>query len=181
MILSLREALALLQAWRAGDQTALEKLTPLIYNDLRRLASRFIRRERIDHTLQPTALVHETYLRLADKGQPLWQDRAHFYAVAALLMRRILVDHARVHRSARRGFGLPKLSLDEPATLKRERVVADIVSLDESLKVFEEGVGLARHCAKYLADAERRIELLAKDETGALSQKPFAFSADEEP
>ena len=122
----------LLKAWREGDPTALEKLTPLVYDDLRRLAYRFIRRERADHTLQPTALVHEAYLRLADKRQPRWQDRSHFYAVAAQLMRRILVDHARTHRSAKRGFGFPKLSLDEPSALKGEPAV-DVVSLDESL------------------------------------------------
>ena len=122
----------LLKAWREGDPAALEKLTPLVYDDLRRLACRFIRNERPDHTLQPTALVHEAYLRLADKKQPQWQDRAHFYAVAAQLMRRILVDHARVYRAAKRGLGLPKLSLDEPATLK-PGPVADVVSLDESL------------------------------------------------
>ena len=122
----------LLKAWREGDQTALERLTPLVYNDLRRIARRFIRLERVDHTLQPTALVHEAYLRLADKAQPQWQDRAHFYAVAGLLMRRILVDHARLHRSAKRGFGLPKLSLDDPCSRTTEPV-ADILSLDDSL------------------------------------------------
>jgi RNA polymerase sigma factor (TIGR02999 family) len=122
----------LLKAWREGDPEALEKLTPLVYDDLRRLASRFIRRERPDHTLQPTALVHEAYLRLADKKQPQWEDRAHFYAVAAQLMRRILVDHARIHRSAKRGLGIPRLSLDEPSAHK-QGPVADVLSLDESL------------------------------------------------
>lgn len=122
----------LLRAWRGGDQSALEKLTPLVYDDLRRLASRFIRRERPDHTLQPTALVHEAYLRLADKRRPQWQDRAHFYAVAAQLMRRILVDHARGYRAAKRGLGLPKLSLDEPSAVN-QGAVADVLSLDESL------------------------------------------------
>jgi len=122
----------LLRAWREGDPTALEKLTPLVYDDLRRLAYRYIRRERPDHTLQPTALVHEAYLRLADKAQPRWQDRAHFYAVAAQLMRRILVDHARAHHSAKRGHGIPTLSLDEPGAMNTGQG-AGIVALDESL------------------------------------------------
>jgi RNA polymerase sigma factor (TIGR02999 family) len=122
----------LLRAWREGDPTALEKLTPLVYDDLRRLAYRYIRRERRDHTLQPTALVHEAYLRLADKAQPRWQDRAHFYAVAAQLMRRILVDHARAHRSAKRGYGVPTLSLDEPDAIGAGPV-AGIAAIDESL------------------------------------------------
>jgi RNA polymerase sigma factor (TIGR02999 family) len=122
----------LLKAWREGDQTALERLTPLVYDDLRKIARRFIRLERVDHTLQPTALVHEAYLRLAGKSHPQWQDRSHFYAVAGLLMRRILVDHARLHRSVKRGLGLPSLSLDDPFG-PIPQPVTDILSLDESL------------------------------------------------
>ncbi|HEU4389834.1 MAG TPA: ECF-type sigma factor, partial [Blastocatellia bacterium] len=100
MVSQTGEVTRLLHAWRSGDQTALASLTPLIYDELRRIARRYIQRERADHTLEATALVHEVYLRLADKRQPLWQDRAHFYAVAAQLMRRILVDHARARSAA---------------------------------------------------------------------------------
>jgi RNA polymerase sigma factor (TIGR02999 family) len=126
----------LLQAWRSGDPNALANLTPLIYNDLRRLARGYMRRERADHTLEPTALVHEVYLRLVDKRQARWQDRAHFYAVAARLMRRILVDHARARRTAKRlpgiGAGLP----DGFQIAAPERS-ADLVALDDALAQLE--------------------------------------------
>src|SRR5262245_16789849 len=105
----------LLAAWRNGDQGALARLMPLVYDDLRRLANYYMRRERTDHTLQATALIHEAYLRLADKKHPHWQDRIHFYAVAAQLMRHILVDYARSHRAAKHGGNRPNLSIDEAA------------------------------------------------------------------
>jgi len=130
----------LLRAWRDGDPSALERLTPLVYDDLRKLAGRYIRRERAVHTLQPTALVNEAYLRLANKSQPRWQDRIHFYAVAARLMRQVLVDYARAHRSARRGRGIANVSLDEPAALKRaqaEHQPADVIALDGALNSLE--------------------------------------------
>lgn len=92
----------LLMKWSEGDQSALEELMPLVYNELRRLASNYLRRERQNHTLQPTALVNEAYLKLVDQ-KARWQNRAHFYGVAAQLMRRILVDHARQHQAAKRG------------------------------------------------------------------------------
>src|SRR4051794_1732260 len=94
---------ALLAAWRDGDAEALDRLIPLVYGELRRLAARFLEGERRDHTLQPTALVHEAYLRLAGGAVPCWQDRVHFFAVAAQVMRRLLVDHARAHRTDKRG------------------------------------------------------------------------------
>src|SRR5437870_2713663 len=97
---------ALLGDWSRGDRSALNQLLPLVYAELRRIAARQLRRERVDHTLQPTALVHEVYLRLVDQRQVNWQDRAHFFGAAAQVMRRILVDHARRHAATKRGAGL---------------------------------------------------------------------------
>lgn len=128
-----QEVTRLLQQWRTGDAAALEALTPLVYGELRRLAERQMRCERPDHTLQATALVHEAYLRLAGPASPDWQDRAHFFAVAARLMRRILVDHARARRFAKRGGGAVRVSLDEAAALWEERA-GDLVALDEALE-----------------------------------------------
>src|SRR2546422_6000213 len=110
----------LLVNWSQGDPKALEALTPLVYDELRRLAGRSLRRERPDHTLQSTALVHEAYLKLVEQRHATWKSRAHFFAVAAQLMRRILVDHARRRRAGKREGGGIKLSFDEAATL-RER------------------------------------------------------------
>src|SRR5207248_5594329 len=93
----------LLVKWGDGDKAALEKLMPLVYSELRRLASNYLRRERQNHTLQPTALVNEAYLKLVDQRKPHWQNRAQFYGVAAQMMRRILVDHARQNQAAKRG------------------------------------------------------------------------------
>jgi RNA polymerase sigma factor (TIGR02999 family) len=114
----------LLLEWRRGNHQALDQLMPLVYDELRRLAQHYMRSERPDHTLQATALVNEAYLRLVD-SQVSWQDRAHFFAVAARLMRRILVDHAKARRRSKRGSGGAKVSLDdaldvavEPAVMK---------------------------------------------------------------
>src|SRR5215216_7597512 len=93
----------LLRDWSRGDRRALDRLLPLVYAELRRVAARQLRRERADHTLQPTALVHEAYIRLVDQRHVNWQDRAHFFGVAAQVMRRILVDHARRHSASKRG------------------------------------------------------------------------------
>ena len=115
------EVTRLLVNYSKGDQQALEQLLPLVYNELRRLAAGYLRREREDHTLQPTALVHEAYLRLL--GQEVeWQNRAHFFGVAANMMRRILVDHARQHQAEKRGSGDVKISLDEAINLSQETV-----------------------------------------------------------
>lgn len=116
-----------------GDDGALGELLPLVYAELRRLAASYLRRERPDHTLQPTALVHEAYLRLVDQTQARWQNRAHFLGVAAQMMRRILVDHARGHRAEKRGGDFQILSLDENIDVSGERA-ADLVALDEALK-----------------------------------------------
>jgi len=121
----------LLVELRKGDREALDKLLPLVYDELRRLADRYLRRERPDHTLQATALVHEAYLRLVSQNIP-WQNRAHFFGVAAQMMRRILVDHARGHHAAKRGSGGVKLSLEDALELSYERA-ADIVALDDAL------------------------------------------------
>lgn len=126
------EVTQLLIAWSNGDQAALDKLFPLIYAELRRLASGYMRRERADHTLQTTALVHEAYLRLAGQADLNWQNKAHFFAVAASVMRRILIDHARTHHYAKRGGGAMKLSLDEAAILSDERA-AELIALDDAL------------------------------------------------
>jgi RNA polymerase sigma factor (TIGR02999 family) len=126
----------LLVASSQGDQEALDKLLPLVYTELRHLAERYLHRERPDHTLQPTALVHEAYLRLIDQDVS-WQNRAHFFGVAAEMMRRILIDHARKHQAAKRGSGGIKLSLDEAIDLTDERA-AELIALDDALKALAE-------------------------------------------
>jgi RNA polymerase sigma-70 factor (ECF subfamily) len=128
------EVSELLALWSQGDQKALDKLMPLVYTELRRLASRYLRRERPGHTLQTTALVHEAYLRLVDQKQANWQNRAQFFAVAAQLMRRILVDYARRHQARKRGGAHLKLSLDEAMTFSDEKN-ANLLALDEALSV----------------------------------------------
>jgi RNA polymerase sigma factor (TIGR02999 family) len=122
----------LLVDWSKGDREALNKLTPLVYDELHRLASRYLRHERANHTLQTTALVHEAYLRLVDQRNANWQNHVQFFAVAAQLMRRILVDYARSHGAAKRGGGYAKLSLDEAMIVSKEKS-ADLMALDEAL------------------------------------------------
>ena len=123
---------ALLEAWREGDQTALEKLTPIVYKELHRLAGRYMRGERPGHSLQTTALVNEAYMRLVDYKRMHWQNRAHFFAVSAQLIRRILVEHAR-RRNLKRGAGIRHVSLDEVAVAGGGRS-ADLVALDDAMK-----------------------------------------------
>jgi RNA polymerase sigma factor (TIGR02999 family) len=119
--------------WNKGDSTALEKLMPLVYEELRRLARNYLARERTHHTLQATALVHEAYLRLADQTRLGWKDRAHFYGIAARLMRQILVDHARTHNAAKRGGLNQKVTLDEARELPATQNV-DLVELNSALE-----------------------------------------------
>ena len=126
------EVTQLLAAWRDGDRTALDRLIPRVYGELRRLADRALRGERAGHTLQPTALVHETFLKLAGAEAPSWHDRVHFFAVAAQLMRRILVDHARARRAAKRGGGVRFVPLDEERDPVDERA-AELIALDDAL------------------------------------------------
>jgi len=129
----LPDATRLLQAWAQGDQAAFEELIPLVYDELRRLAQRELRRERSGHSLQATALVNEAYLRLIDLNRIEWQNRAHFFAMAARMMRRILVDWARARGNQKRGGGIPKVSLDE-ALLVSQDPGSDLVALDEALE-----------------------------------------------
>ncbi len=126
----------LLLAWHNGDAQALERLTSLVYDELRRLAARYLQRERAGHTLQATALVNEAYLQLIQQQQVAlvdWQSRAHFIGIAARLMRQILVDHARAHVAAKRGQGAPDLPLDEAIELP-QRITPDVIALDDALR-----------------------------------------------
>jgi len=123
----------LLKAWGAGDEGALEKLAPLVYQELRQRARRYMANERTGHTLQTTALVNEVYLRLVDTPQRNWENRAHFYAVCAQLMRRILVDFARSRNYQKRGGGVRHLPLDEALSVCNE-CPSQIVAVDEALK-----------------------------------------------
>src|SRR5262245_52319374 len=127
-----REVTQMLLAWGDGDPHALDTLLPLTYEELRRLARRYLQRERPEHTLQPTALVHEAYLRLVDQKEVRWQNRAHFLGIAAEAMRRILVEHARAHRRAKRGGGPRRVSLEDTVGLSNERGL-DLVALDDAL------------------------------------------------
>lgn len=123
----------LLFRWRSGDDEALQVLVPLVYDEMRRLAHSYLRRERSDHTLQSTALVHEAYVRLTGNAPPQWQNRAHFFGVAAHLMRQILVEHARSRNTSKRGGDVVRLAIDnlnEPG----EHPDLDIVALDDALK-----------------------------------------------
>ncbi len=129
---SVHEITRLLVAWGQGDQTALEKLMPLVYEELRRLARRHMNHQRPGHTLQTTALVNEAYLRLIDASQVQWQNRAHFFAVSAQLMRRILVDFARSRKSLKRGGEARQVTLDDSLEVSSERG-ADLIALDDAL------------------------------------------------
>ena len=122
----------LLIAARDGDHRATDPLLPRVYDELKALAEAMMREERPDHTLQATALVHEAYLRLVDQSRAQWHDRAHFFAAAAQALRRILVDHARRHRSLKRGGGQVKLSLDDELVASYEREV-DLIAVDDAL------------------------------------------------
>ncbi len=122
----------LLIEWREGDPSALEKLTPLVYDELRRIAHRYMQRERNGHTLQTTALVNEAYLRLAGQQKIQWQSRAHFFAVSAQVMRHILIDHARRRHYAKRGGEASQVQLEDTAAMSQQRA-AELVALDDAL------------------------------------------------
>ena len=123
----------LLVRWRGGDRQALDALMPLVYAELRRLAHYYLQRERSDHTLQSTALVHEAYMRMLGQKLPDWQNRAHFFGVSARLMRQILVEYARGHQAAKRGGDAYKVTLDEGA-LVAQKTDVDVVLLDDALQ-----------------------------------------------
>ena len=127
-----QEVTQMLLDWSQGDQQALDRLIPVVYGELRRLASRHLRRERADHTLQTTALIHEAYLKLIEQRNVQWQNRAHFFGIAARLMRRILVDYARSKDASKRGGGEIHLALDE-ALDEAEAQDADLIALDDAL------------------------------------------------
>lgn len=127
------EVTRLLQGWRAGDRKSLDALLPMVYKELRRVAHFQLQGERRDHTLQSAALVNEAYLRLVGLDAPQWESRTHFFAIAAQLMRQILVDYARRHGAAKRGGGMCKVSLDDALTPSKRNDV-DVVALDDALK-----------------------------------------------
>ena len=144
-----RDVTGLLRAWGNGDCGALERLTPIVYEELRRLARRYLRGERAGHSLQATALVNEAYVRLVDYKRMQWQNRAHFFAVSAQLMRRILVEHARRH-NLKRGGAVQHISLEEAAEVGRGRP-RDLVALDDALNA------LARLDARKVQVVEMRF------------------------
>jgi RNA polymerase sigma factor (TIGR02999 family) len=127
-----KEITRLLLSWSNGDEAALDQLIPLVYPELQKLARRYMGREKPEHTLQTSALINEAYLRLVDQQAVEWQDRAHFFAVAAQVMRHILIDHARGHRYGKRGGGAQHLPLDDAEVAGQERAV-ELVALDDAL------------------------------------------------
>ena len=131
------EVTRLLVAWSSGDARAVDRLLPLVYDELRRLSRRYLKRERPEHTLQSAALVHEAYLRLVGKDHPQLRDRMHFFALAAQQMRRVLVDHARTHAAAKRGGGLEKIPLENTMALATDRA-GELLALDEALDALAE-------------------------------------------
>jgi RNA polymerase sigma-70 factor (ECF subfamily) len=138
----------LLERWSGGDRTAFQELMPVVYNELRRLANHYLQGEREGHTLQSTALVHEAYVRLVNAKNLHWQGRAHFFAVAAQSMRRILVDHARQHQAGKRGSGVRKAPFEEALTVPIQQGL-DVAALDEALD----------HLAAFDARKSRVVEL----------------------
>lgn len=134
---SFHEITPLLVNWRRGDEQALAQLLPIVYQELRKIADGYLRRERSDHTLQPTALIHEAYMRLVDQSLPQWQNRAHFYGVAAQLMRQILVEHARAQLAQKRGGGAEQVELEDALNYAPEKAV-ELVALDDALNSLAE-------------------------------------------
>lgn len=139
----------LLLRWSQGDRSALDQLLPLVYAELRGMAARHLRRERDGHTLEPTALVHEVFLRLVDQQEANWHNRAQFLGVAAQLMRRILVDYARARHAAKRGGALTLVSLEQAGEVAEPQAVADVLAVDEALE----------RLAAYDPDQSRIVEL----------------------
>lgn len=129
---SAEQITGILQRWSHGDERALDSLTPLVYHDLRRIASYLLKGERPGHTLQPSALVNEAYLKLAGPARVQWQNRTHFFAVAARAMRQILVDYARSHQREKRGGNIPMVPLDEALVFAAERS-GELLALDEAM------------------------------------------------
>jgi RNA polymerase sigma factor (TIGR02999 family) len=157
---SVQEVTQLLGDWSGGDEGALEKLIPLVQPELHRLAHYYMSRERAGHTLQTTALLNEAYLQLTDETQPPWQNRTHFMAVAAQLMRRIMVDHARARHALKRGAGAIRVTLDETALVTEERA-EELLALDEALE-------------KLAAFDRRRCEIVEMRYFGGLTVEEIA-------
>jgi RNA polymerase sigma factor (TIGR02999 family) len=156
-----RSVTALLTDWNRGDHAALDQLLPLVYGELRRIAARQLRRERPDHTLQPTALVHEAYMRLVDQRHVDWDGRAHFFGVAARVMRRILVDHARRHGAEKRGDGVPRVPLEQAAGVAGSPELS-LLAFDDALQRLEQlDAGLA-HIIELRAFAGLTIDEAAR-------------------
>ncbi len=132
-----REITQILQEWSEGKQEAFDQLIPFVYEELRRQAARYLRRERINHTLQATAIVHEAYLKLIDQTDVKWESRTHFFAIAAQAMRRILVDHARKKHREKRGGDALKVTLDDAMPLASEEKSLDLIALDKALTRLE--------------------------------------------
>src|SRR4029077_12697535 len=123
----------LLARWGGGDENGLERLLPLVYAELQRMAAAYLRRERIDHTLQPTALINEAYLRLVGSSNVSWESRAHFFGISARVMRRILVDHARQHQPDKGGSPIERVAMDAANELGSKQEEVDLVALDAAL------------------------------------------------
>ena len=151
----------LLLDWSRGNGAALDELMPLVYQELRKLARAYLRSERPDHTLQPTALIHEAYLRMVGKDMPQWQSRAHFFGVAARLMRQILVEHARTRHAAKRGGDQQKISLDDAPQVFAQTDAAELLALDDAL-------------TKLAAFDERRSRILEMRSFGGMSVEETA-------
>lgn len=124
----------ILKSWSDGDRQSRDELIASVYEELHKIASRYLRRERSDHTLQPTALVHEAYLKIVDISHITWQDRAHFFAVASNVMRQILVDHARAREAGKRGGEFRRIALEDAISFSSDRTDVDLLALDEALE-----------------------------------------------
>jgi RNA polymerase sigma factor (TIGR02999 family) len=135
--LSHNDVTGLLHEWRQGDKHALDKLMPIVYDELRRIAHRYMQKEHDGHTLQTTALINEAYVRLVGQQKIEWQNRNHFFAVTAQVMRHLLIDHARRHNFARRGGGVEHVALDDATMMSSERAV-ELIALDEALSEFSQ-------------------------------------------
>jgi RNA polymerase sigma factor (TIGR02999 family) len=155
-----QEITQILHEWKNGDKTAVDRLFPLVYDDLKRQAKNYLHKERSNHTLQPTALVHEAYLRLVKLEQMDWTDRAHFYALSATMMRRILVDHAREATADKRGGEMKRVTL-ENLPIANEQKIVDLLELDEAL-------------IKLAQIDQRKASVVELKFFGGLSQKEIA-------
>jgi RNA polymerase sigma-70 factor (ECF subfamily) len=155
-----QEITRLLREWKNGDESAIDQLFPIVYNDLRQQARNYLRSERPDHTLQPTALVHEAYLRMLKLGQTEWENRAHFYAISAIMMRRILVDHARQLAAEKRGGGMQRVTLSNLQAPIEQKAI-DLLELNDALNRLSE-------------IEERKARIVEMIYFGGLSQKEIA-------